>query len=155
VKIFLLTFAGITEVTNHPTRIECKTKISAAQSYTEFSNFLFEYGGNTSYLGCPLPCKQTSYKFKLSYYHTNTWINENEDFPAPGEDFLLSLFYSSLLVEERIETLAYDFPSFLAVAGGNLGLSLGFSCLSAALTFIKCIRYKRNNELAHFLNDIF
>jgi hypothetical protein len=39
-------------------------------------------------------------------------------------------------VEERIETLVYDVGSFLAAAGGNLGLLLGFSCLSTIFGFI-------------------
>jgi hypothetical protein len=38
--------------------------------------------------------------------------------------------YSSLSVEEHFETLVFDSGSLLAAAGGNLGLFLGFSCLS-------------------------
>jgi hypothetical protein len=39
-------------------------------------------------------------------------------------------------VEERIETLVYNTGSFLSAAGGNLGLHLGFSCLSTVFGFI-------------------
>jgi hypothetical protein len=46
---------------------------------------------------------------------------------------------SSLIVEERVETLVYDVGSFLAAAGGNLGLFLGFSCLSVFLYIIKLV----------------
>jgi hypothetical protein len=49
-------------------------------------------------------------------------------------------FYSTLDVEERIETLVYDAGNFLAAAGGNLGLLLGFSCLSTVLGFINIIQ---------------
>jgi hypothetical protein len=45
-----------------------------------------------------------------------------------------------LLVEEQIERLAYDFGNFLAAAGGNLGLFLGFSCLPMLLGFISIFK---------------
>jgi hypothetical protein len=40
------------------------------------------------------------------------------------------MVYSSLDVESRYETLVYDFGTMLAATGGNLGLMLGFSCLT-------------------------
>ncbi len=43
-------------------------------------------------------------------------------------------------MEERIESYIYDLGNFLAAAGGHLGLSLGFSCLSALLTFVRYLR---------------
>ncbi len=42
----------------------------------------------------------------------------------------LIVMHSSLSVEEHFETLVFDGGSLLAAAGGNLGLFLGFSCLS-------------------------
>jgi hypothetical protein len=52
------------------------------------------------------------------------------------------------LVQKQVEVLVYDFGGFIAAAGGNLGLCLGFSCLSIlftithwtqkALQWIKC-----------------
>ena len=38
--------------------------------------------------------------------------------------------YSTLNVEEQIESLEYDVGTFWTAAGGNLGLFLGFSVLS-------------------------
>ena len=45
-------------------------------------------------------------------------------------------------IEEREETLIYDLENFMAAAGGHLGLSLGFSCLSAILAFLNFLRTK-------------
>jgi hypothetical protein len=48
----------------------------------------------------------------------------------------------SLSVEEHFETLVFDGGSLLAAAGGNLGLFLGFSCLSlifSALYYLSSI----------------
>jgi len=39
-------------------------------------------------------------------------------------------------IEEKTETFVYDVGNFLTAAGGNLGLFMGFSCLSIILTFI-------------------
>ena len=44
--------------------------------------------------------------------------------------FGLHLFYTTLNVEEFVETLLYDTGTFFAAAGGNLGLMLGVSLLS-------------------------
>ena len=46
------------------------------------------------------------------------------------EYFTLLAYYSTLNIEEKIESLEYDLGNFVAAAGGNLGLLAGFSCLS-------------------------
>ncbi len=53
--------------------------------------------------------------------------------------FALYYFYDTLRVEEKIETLTFDLGGVLAAAGGNLGLCLGFSCLSILHTTIYLI----------------
>jgi hypothetical protein len=50
----------------------------------------------------------------------------------------LVLAYDTFSVEEHFETLVFDIGSLLAAAGGNLGLFLGFSCLSLLLS---CLDY--------------
>ena len=82
------------------------------------------------------------YNFKLNFYHVNSWQDVDEDFPKSEDNFLLCLYYSSLLVEERIESFVVDFGNFMAAAGGNLGLSLGFSCLSALLAFVRYLKQR-------------
>ena len=55
---------------------------------------------------------------------------------SDGDFFKLYTYYESFLVEELIETYVYDVVGFLSSAGGNLGLLLGMSCLSASFAFI-------------------
>lgn len=38
--------------------------------------------------------------------------------------------FSTFVIEDSIETLVYDFGGFLSALGGNMGLVLGFSCMS-------------------------
>ena len=42
----------------------------------------------------------------------------------------------TLQVEERVVTLVYDIENLLPSFGGNLGLFLGFSCLSLMLVML-------------------
>jgi hypothetical protein len=49
-------------------------------------------------------------------------------------------------VDEETETLVYDLGTFLAALGGNLGLALGFSCLSILLGIV--------NYLSQFLTRV-
>ena len=57
-----------------------------------------------------------------------------------GQTFQLLFFYDYLDVEERVETLVYDIGNFLAAVGGNLGLAVGFSCLSVLLIAVEFIQ---------------
>ena len=50
-------------------------------------------------------------------------------------------FYSSLYVNEKIETYVFDFDTALVAVGGSLGLFLGWSCHSMIMGFIE-ILYK-------------
>jgi hypothetical protein len=74
-------------------------------------------------LGCKSDCKDCFRSQNKMYPLTKLCFEKNN--------------FSSLIVEERVETLVYDVGSFLAAAGGNLGLFLGFSCLSVCLSLIK------------------
>ncbi len=59
----------------------------------------------------------------------------------------------SATVEEQIESLEYDLVDLLASAGGNLGLLLGFSCLSVLFSFINFtanLFYKINKNLVFY-----
>jgi hypothetical protein len=53
-----------------------------------------------------------------------------------GSNAYLILAYETLSVEEQFETLVFDIGSLLAAAGGNLGLFLGFSCLSLLFSLL-------------------
>jgi hypothetical protein len=48
--------------------------------------------------------------------------------------------FQTLNVEQRIETLDFDFVSLMAAIGGNLGLFLGLSVLSLTMSLISCLK---------------
>ena len=56
--------------------------------------------------------------------------------------YTIAIMYNSLDVEKQEETLIYDFGNFLAAIGGNLGLFLGFSCLSIIFAGVDLIMKK-------------
>jgi hypothetical protein len=84
-------------------------------------------------LGCPVPCKQAFYEAVIEYRDFNTVSFMNPNNKKASEMFFLIPVYSTATVEEKIESLDFDIGSALASAGGNLGLFLGFSCLSVIL----------------------
>lgn len=61
-----------------------------------------------------------------------------------NEYVMLSLMFISVLVEQQVDSYVYDVINFLSAAGGNLGLFLGFSCLSIILYIIDMIESLRN-----------
>ena len=50
--------------------------------------------------------------------------------------YLVCVYPVDELIEDQVETLIYDFGGFVAAAGGNLGLFLGFSCLSVTFAAV-------------------
>ena len=118
---------------------ECQSIEIASKIQWEYGSFLSSFVVEPWFYGCPIPCPQTNYKLTLDTLHKNT-IN----FPVYGPDdqvyYIFSYFFPSLNVEERIESLEYDFGNFLVAAGGNLGLFLGFSCLSVLFSIVKYSR---------------
>jgi len=49
------------------------------------------------------------------------------------------LSYETVVTEEHVQSYVYDFNSFISSAGGNLGLFVGFSCLSTMLGIISFV----------------
>ena len=56
------------------------------------------------------------------------------------EYFHLFFYYSSMIIEKRVEALVYDLGGFLSAAGGNMGLWLGLSFLTILFTCLDWIR---------------
>ena len=86
----------------------------------------------------------TTYSLNLKYYHENSespFSQGSEKTTDARRSFVLFYYFNSLLLEERIETLVFDLGDFFSSAGGNLGLFLGFSCLSVLFSFISGIKY--------------
>ena len=89
---------------------------------------------------------QISYSVKQRDTHKNAWIAPKEK--SHGPEFLDNFYFFILSfdtfnIEEHIESLVYDASSFLVSVGGNLGLFLGFSCLSVLFGLIGICK---NNE---------
>ena len=89
-----------------------------------------------SHFGCPLPCSYVGYKIKVSYFHKNSYLTIEVDSKKKEDYFHLFFYYSSLVVEKRVETLVYDIGGFLSAAGGNMGLWLGLSFLTILFAVI-------------------
>ncbi len=93
----------------------------------------------SSHYGCPLPCKFISYKVKVNYFHKNSYLAVEIN-KTTENAFYVYFFYTSLVVEIRVETLVYDIGGFLAAAGGNMGLTLGLSFLTIFFSIIDWMR---------------
>jgi len=78
----------------------------------------------------------------MDYLHRNQFVvkpNES-DIKNLNDSFYFSFNLESFMVEERVEALVYDEVNFIAAAGGNLGLFLGFSCFSVLIALMKQVR---------------
>jgi hypothetical protein len=125
-------------VPKNSTMIECSDDISAEFVYFNYSRFLTEFIMKPEKFGCPVPCKQTIFKINSEYVHNNN-LKYPSDYPFLDKSFLFRLQYSTLNVEEQIENLDYDLASLLVASGGNLGLFIGFSCLSVVFQIINFV----------------
>ena len=118
---------------------ECKDSYQGNITHWAFQEMFTYFADSPDKYNCPVPCIQISFDIVLDYFYDNTWIYSELDF-SDIEDinsFTLVVFYDTLNVKQLIESFDYDLGSFLASAGGNLGLFLGLSCLSILLSFIK------------------
>jgi len=77
----------------------------------------------------------------VTYYHENSLQSIQGD---DDSKFTLFFFESGNLIEEKLETLVYDLVGLLAAVGGNLGLLLGFSCLSVLISIISKFQMDTN-----------
>jgi hypothetical protein len=88
---------------------------------------------------CMRPCLKIGYDWNLRKFHKNSISNGTNGITESFmiSNLILDIFYSTDLIEERTETLIYTETTFWSSVGGNLGLFLGFSCLSVALALLK------------------
>ncbi len=117
---------------------ECDEKESAKMQYQVFRDFMSQFFTKPLNFDCHFPCQQTSYDIELDYFHVNTVMVPETDLDTIYIDGTLKFlyYYKTLSVQEMRENLVYDAGTFLAAAGGNLGLFLGLSCLTALFSFI-------------------
>ena len=127
----------------------CKDRQSGIDTFNTFFKITSKSGRENWLTACPPPCKQKSYNIKIVPYHRNSLVDATFTYEKTlGEPFIyLSLYYDSLGIIEQDETLLYDVGSFLSAAGGNLGLLLGFSCLSVFIGIFKLLKLKKIKSL--------
>ena len=116
----------------------CSSREFAQAVEQEFFKSQEEFIDSSENRGCPRPCTTISYHHEMEYFSRRRITTRKTE----SSYFELSVYYDTLEVEERTETLLYDLSSFLSASGGNLGLLMGFSCLSALLGVIKCLTDK-------------
>jgi hypothetical protein len=139
---------GILEFSwNNPDIRECDNLAEARETVNTTAQLILEYLRSPESFGCPLPCERNYYNHNLNHVHENAGTNEPLSFDEGNTYFYIFFYYNTFIIEQHIETLIYDVGGFLSAAGGNLGLCLGFSCLSVLLTFsqwstliYKCIK---------------
>ena len=136
------TIAGLESIVQNGTEIEyCSDSVSARQTFDHMVKTFDQVYSNLSKFNCPVPCRQKGFNYKIKYFHKNSWIEpENSTMSKTFAGLYVS--YSSLLVEERVETIVYDLECLLTSLGGNLGLFLGFSCFSTLVSGLNFI-YKK------------
>ena len=91
-------------------------------------------------LGCPMPCSLSPYKAELMLNHENAM--ELYTGLKNSQHFLLYLYYYSMESEVDSESLIIDFTNLIASVGGNLGLFLGFSCLTVYWLLLDLLKKK-------------
>ena len=119
---------------------KCNNFSSAAETFDKMIDITLSFTQNTGQLGCPLPCNELEYSISHKSFHVNSCIDPFKRMKFDFEkNYLLSFAYEYLEVEEKVESYVYDLGAFLAIVGGNLGLALGFSCLSMLLSLLKIL----------------
>ena len=83
-----------------------------------------------------MPCHQLRHNYIVTNFHKNNLVVPAYPIPPDYAENYYFIFaaFSSMDIEKHEEALIYDFGNFFAVVGGNLGLFLGFSCLSIVYT---------------------
>jgi len=123
---------------------ECSTLQDGANTFETYTKEATKYLGKTWLLGCPSPCLQLHYSYSLSHFHKNSWVQplnpDSQEFI--DNHYCIMMAYGSMNIEKKEETLIYDSANFLAAVGGNLGLFLGFSCLSIVFAGIDFLAMK-------------
>jgi hypothetical protein len=81
------------------------------------------------------------FKITTKISELTNWIDTDGLFPDALFDnsSSIGIRFDSLLIEEEHEEYVYGIGNFIVALGGNLGLMLGFSCLSVLFLFIEFV----------------
>lgn len=117
----------------------CSDKNSATTSHDNFLKLVYADAKQVWNLKCPIPCRQTTYSASIRYFHKHSLVDPSNNIvnDISESNIVIALGYETLSIEEQVESLVYDVGSFLAAAGGNLGLFLGFSCFSVLISIFR------------------
>ena len=120
---------------------ECVDEKEGMQSLVKFQKVIQEFVASPEHFGCSLPCERTLFTYDVIDNHYNSVMLQSDETRAEKDEdgYVVFYFYKTFLVEQRVETLIYDFGGFIAAAGGNLGLCLGFSLLSILLSLTQLL----------------
>ena len=131
--------AGLEKIVPTGTEIKyCNDSSLARKTYGQTYRTITDFFTNISKYNCPVPCSQKGFNYNMKYFHQNSWI-EPDNSSLSQNVAVIAVSYSSLLLEERTETLINDLECLLTSIGGNLGLFLGFSCFSTLVGVLKFI----------------
>ena len=114
----------------------CNSAESAADVYRHLLEYYDTFLFDSKDTKCLVPCTQTGYDYQISYYSKPGFSSSQKPDVDASNYFYLITFFTRMETEERTEVLVYDMVAFLSAAGGNLGLFVGFSCLSVIFALI-------------------
>jgi hypothetical protein len=116
---------------------QCETKTEKFKSTKAVISHLQAGLLDPDRFGCPLPCSYSYYKIRLVHTHKNAF--ELFTGKPPEDQHYLYFYFDSHETEILTESLFVDFSSLVAHIGGNLGLFIGFSCLSIFILIVEII----------------
>ena len=107
------------------------------------NGLIYELAQKTQKNGlCGSVCSRKIYSSALNYLSERVLSKELKVY---GEGYcIIWAFYSSLYVNEKIETYVFDFDSALVAVGGIFGLYLGWSGHSIIMTMIDYFQRNKN-----------
>ena len=115
---------------------QCGTRELAEETLITLANYYDTFLFNDNDSKCLVPCTQTSYTFSLDYHSKHSYLGPKRSHSLQDKFFHLVVFFKVLEIDERTETLVFDTVALLSAGGGNLGLLIGFSCLSVGFAAI-------------------
>ena len=135
------TIPGTKDILRETNLKECEDEISAANTFNKLLEVQLSFANNPVKHGCLKPCKEIYYEVvEQQYVHKNSWIEPLRTDDKKDEFFIFQMNYKSKQVQEIVTTFQNDLGSLFSAGGGNLGLFLGFSCLSLLLNFVNFIQ---------------
>jgi hypothetical protein len=94
---------------------KCTNEAQAKDSYKKFYGL---YNLESEMISqCSHACEKISYNLKMNDFHSNSYMGQGNYANSTsqiGKGVIVLLSFLTNLVEERNETLIYDFPNFLS-----------------------------------------